>query len=181
MRVSDNITKSGVIAHAIFAISFILTTVMAAFHVFGARVLDRTWARFIVIVALVGAVYLGSSRDFYAPHLGVNVIPTTALKQYTPTDASVAVTVDAPDGAVYALYWASKQSTLVFESPAAAYSGYENSGVVPVAGGRATLRLGCPGVYKSSLGRVVPRHVHCRFVFPNGAMTSVKTLPVRCP
>ena len=118
----------------------------------------------------------------YLPFLGPSAIPTSVLKVGSPSDASVAIAIDAPAGATHVVYWAAKPSTLPVDTPGAAYVGFTNAGVVPVAGGRATLRLACPGVYKvGPTHRVIPRHVHFRYVFGNGSMSSVKTRPVACP
>ena len=164
------------------AAALVLTAVLASVHVFGGRVLDHAWARLVVIAGLVGAAYLGTNRDFYLPFLGPSAIPTSVLKVGSPSDASVAIAIDAPAGATHVVYWAAKPSTLPVDTPGAAYVGFTNAGVVPVAGGRATLRLACPGVYKvGPTHRVIPRHVHFRYVFGNGSMSSVKTRPVACP
>jgi hypothetical protein len=181
MRLSENLTTAGVASQAVFAMALIATALIASLHVFGGDVLRHSWARLVVIVGLVGAVYLGSSRDFYMPFLGPGVVPTSVLKVGSPAAASVAITIDVPEGAVHVMYWAAKQAVLPFESPKLAYDGFSNAGVVPVAGGRATLRMACPGTYKTPMGRVTSRHVHFRYVYASGAMSSVKTLPVSCP
>ena len=181
MRLSENLTTAGVATQAVLAMSLVATAVLASFQVFGSDVLSHNWARLIVIVGLVGAVYLGTSRDFYMPFLGPGVIPTSVLRVGSPADASVALTINAPKAATHVIYWASKPSMLPFDSPKLAYAAFTNAGVVPVAGGRATIRLACPGTYKTGMGRVTPRHVHYRHVFASGAMSGVKTQAVPCP
>lgn len=182
MRLTESLTPAAVTAHAALAGALVLTAVLAAFQVFGSPVLNAPWAKLVVIAGLVGAAYLGTSRDFYLPFLGPTSIPTSVLKVGSPSDASVAVAIDAPAGATHVVYWAAKPSTLPADTPGAAYSGFTNAGVVPVAGGRATMRLACPGVYKvGPTHRVIPRHVHFRYVFANGALSAVKTRPVACP
>lgn len=181
MRISENMEKGHVAAHATFVILLLLTTLLASFQAFGSNVFGSKWARLIAIASLVGAVYLGFNRDFYLPFLGPTVIPTTVLKVGTPPDATIAMAVDAPGTATHVMYWAANPSTMASSDPMAAYRGYNNAGVVPVAGGRATLRLACPGTYKVGWGRMVPRHVHYRFIFANGVTSSVKTANVTCP
>lgn len=181
MRVSDNINKASVIAHALFVVAILTTTVLASFEVFGGSALRSKWSRLIVVVALVGVVYVGLNRDFYMPFLGPTVIPTSLLKVGTPPDASVAVSVDAPSSATHVMYWAASPSTFATDNPTDAYGKFKNAGVVQVAGGRATLRVACPGTYKVGWGRVLPRHLHYRFVFPNGVLSAVKTAAVTCP
>lgn len=181
MRLSENLTTASAASHAVFAMALVATAVLASFQVFGSDVLRYNWARLIVILGLVGAVYLGTSRDFYMPFLGPGVIPTSVLRVGSPADATVALAVNAPKAATHVIYWASKPSQLPFDSPKLAYAAFSNAGVVPVAGGRAMLRLSCPGTYKTGMGRVTPRHVHFRYVFVSGAMSSVKTMPVPCP
>ena len=182
LRQSDTVGKGQVIAQASFALSLVVTAVLAAVQAMGGNVLSRTWAKLLVMVGLVAAVYLGSSRDFYMPFLGPNVVPSSLLQIGTPTDATVALTVVAPPGATHVMYWAAQASLLTSSDPTKAYGAFSNSGVVPVAGGRATLRLACPGTYQvGMIKKVLPRHVHFRYVFKNGMVSSVKTQAVACP
>ena len=180
MRISDTLEKGEVAAHALFVGALIATTVLAAFQSFGADVLASKWARAVVLVGLVGAVYLGLNRDFYLPFLGPTIVPTSCLKLGTPTDASVSISIDAPKSASHVVYWAANPSAMPADSPEAAYRGFNNAGVVEVAGGRATLRLTCPGTYTVKWSRLLPRHVHYRLVFKNGVLSPVKTVPVKC-
>lgn len=181
MRLSENLEKGQVAAHAVFAASLIGTAVLAAFHIFGSNVLASKWARVIVLIALVGAVFLGFNRDFYMPFLGPTVVPTSVLRVGVPSDASVAVSIDAPADATHVVYWAASPSTMPANSPMEAYRGFRNAGIVEVAGGRATMRLACPGTYRVGWSRMLPRHVHYRYIFGNGVMSAVKTASVKCP
>jgi hypothetical protein len=181
MRVTENMQASEIAAHGIFALAMVVTSVLAAMQSFGSNVLASRWARLVTVVALVGAVYLGTSRDFYMPFLGPTVVPTSVLHVATPKDSTVAMAVDAPKGATHAMYWAAGPTSVPCNSPAIAYRGFNNAGIVRVAGGRATLRLACPGVYKVGWGRVLPRHVHYRFIFENGVTSGVHTARVNCP
>lgn len=180
MRVSDNLQKGDVAAHAFFMISIILTVVFAAFQTFGADPFRSKWVRLVSVVALVGAVYIGTNRDLYMPFLGPTVVPPSLLKQGTPPDATVAVNINAPATATHVMYWAATPSTMPSDDPMAAYAGFKNAGVVQVAAGKATLRVACPGSYKVGWGRLLPRHVHYRFVFSNGVLSGVKTAAVTC-
>lgn len=180
MRVSENLRKGDVTAHAIFAVSLVVTAVLAAFQSFGGNPFASRWARLVSLVALVGAVYLGSNRDFYMPFLGPTIVPTSVLKLGTPSDATVAVSIDAPKNATHVIYWAATPAAMPFDSPMAAYRGFNNAGVVEVAAGRATLRVACPGTYKMGWGRLLPRHLHYRYIFENGVLSAVKTASVTC-
>lgn len=181
MRLSEKMQPGEVAAHLVFVVAMLLTTLLAALQSFGSNVLASKWAKLVTVVALVGAVYLGTSRDFYMPFLGPTIIPTSVLQVGTPKDASVAMSVDAPAGATHVMYWAASPSTTPATSPAKAYEGFNNAGIVQVAGGRATLRLACPGTYTVRWNKLLPRHVHYRFIFENGMTSSVKTANVRCP
>ena len=180
MRVNEKLEKVDVSARAFFALMMVLTTLLAAFQTFGANPLGSRWARLVVILSLVGAVYLGFNRDFYMPFLGPTVIPTSVLKLGTPADATVSVSIDVPKTATHVIYWAATPSTAPQDNPMAAYRGFKNAGVVEAAGGRATLRVACPGTYKVGWGRLVPRHLHYRCVFANGSLSAVKTASVTC-
>ena len=166
--------KGSVLAHLVFAASLIVTAVLAAVQSFGPNVLASPWARLATAVSLAGAVYLGSQRDFYMPFLGPCAMPASLLKLGTPADAPVSVEVDAPRDATHVVYWAAT-SGVSGGTPRAAYRGFQNSGVVAVEGGRAQLQIASPGTYKVAWGRMLPKHVHYRFVFANGIMSSVKT------
>lgn len=180
MRISENLQKAEVATHAVFAASLVCTAVLAAFQAFGADVMHSQWVRLVVLVSLVGAVYLGLNRDFYMPFLGPTIVPTSLLKTGTPSDATVSVSIDAPRNATHVMYWAATPSTTPQSEAMSAYSGFKNAGVVEVAGGRATLRVACPGTYRVGWGRLLPRHLHYRYIYANGAMSSVKTAPVTC-
>lgn len=181
MRISDDLQKGHVAAHALFTGALVLTTLLASLQAFGSNVLGSKWARLVVLVSLAGAVYLGFNRDFYMPFLGPTVIPTSVLKLGTPSDASVAISIDAPAKATHVVYWAANPATVPSENPISAYRGFNNAGVVEVAGKRATLRIACPGTYRVGWGRMLPKHLHYRFVFSNGVMSAVKTAAVTCP
>lgn len=180
MRITENLEKGEAAIHAVAAVALIVTAVLAALQSFGADVLSSRWARLVVLVALAGGTYVGLNRDFYLPFLGPTVVPTSVLKLGTPADATVSVTVDAPANATHVIYWAAGPSTYPSDSPPAAYQGFKNAGVVEVAGNRATLRVACPGTYKVNRGRVLPRHLHYRYVFSNGVLSSVRTANVAC-
>lgn len=181
MRVSENLEKGHVAAHAVFVVSMLVTVVLASFQAFGANVLASPWSRIVVIVALVGAVYLGFNRDFYMPFLGSTIVPTSVLKVGIPADATVSISIDAPSNATHVMYWAASPSTTPANNPMDAYRGFKNAGIVEVAGNRATMRLACPGTYKVGWSRFLPKHVHYRFVYSNGVLSPVKTASVRCP
>lgn len=174
-------SSAAVTAHVVFVVAMLVAVLLAALQSFGSNVLSRRLPRLVVLIALVGAVYLGTSRDFYMPFLGPTIVPTSVLKLGAPADATVAITVEAPAGATHAMYWAAASSAMPTQSAAKAYSGFNNAGIVEVAAGRATMRVACPGTYTVGWGKLVPRHVHYRFIYANGMTSSVKTAPITCP
>lgn len=173
-------SSTAVTAHIVFVIAMLFTVVLASLQVFGSNALGHPLARLVVVVALVGAVYLGTCRDFYMPFLGPTIVPTSTLKLGSPADATVGITIDAPSGATHVMYWAASPSTMPADSPAKAYGGFNNAGIVEVAGGLATMRIACPGTYKVGWGKLVPRHVHYRFIYANGMTSAVQSAPVTC-
>lgn len=180
MRITENLEKGEAAIHAVSATALVVTALLAALQSFGANVLASNWARLVVLIALAGGAYLGLNRDFYMPFLGPTVVPTSLLKLGTPADANVAVSIDTPPNATHVIYWAAATSTYPTDTASAAYEGFKNAGVVEAAGGRATMRVACPGTYRVGWGRVMPRHVHYRYVFSNGVLSSVRTSPVAC-
>ena len=174
-------TSSAVVAHIVFVISLLVTAVLASLQALGSNVLSSSnAARLVALVALVGAVYLGTNRDFYMPFLGPTIVPTSVLKLGVPADATVSITVDAPPQATHVMYWAATAANMPFDSAAKAYSGFNNAGIVQVAAGRATMKIACPGTYRVGWGKLLPRHVHYRFVFANGMTSGVQSAPVTC-
>lgn len=132
-----------------------------------------------VSLACVAIAVLITNRTSYLPFLGETVFPSTLLKDATPSDATVEVTVQASPGATHVAFWASEPGPRQ-KTPWAAYGGYENSGVAKVDGsGSATLRFRCPASY-AIRGKVLPPHVHYRDVFPSGILGVVKTAKVVC-
>lgn len=130
--------------------------------------------------ACIASVYLMSDRTTYLPFLGEAVFPSTLVRDdTTPSDATIEVEVDAEPGATKVAYWASDVGTGVAKNPWVAYGTYTNSGVAQVRGGKATLRLRCPAIY-TVRGKVLPRHVHYRSIFPSGIVGKIETRGVVC-
>jgi len=133
-----------------------------------------------IVSACVASLTLMSSRTTYLPFLGEAVFPSTLLKEPSdPADATVTVEVNASPGATHVAFWASESSAHVVKNPWAAYDRYTNSGLAVVRGGKATLHIRCPAQY-AVRGRVLPRHVHFREVYPSGIVGEVKTAQVVC-
>jgi hypothetical protein len=131
--------------------------------------------------ACVASVALLSNRTTYLPFLGEAVFPGTLLKDaFEPGDATIEVKVRAQPGATHVAYWASDVGQGIKKNPWIAYGQYTNSGVAKVNSvGMATLRLRCPVRY-TVRGKVLPRHVHYRSVYPSGIVDKVETRGVVC-
>jgi hypothetical protein len=131
--------------------------------------------------ACVASIALLSSRTTYLPFLGESVFPSTLMvESKTPEDATVDVEVRADPGATHIAYWASDVGVGVKDNPYTAYGRYTNSGIAKVnSRGMATLRLRCPVRY-TVRGKVLPRHVHYRMVYPSGIVGKVETRGVVC-
>lgn len=138
----------------------------------------------VMTVCLVSAcsalVVLMTNRTTYLPFLGETVFPSPVLNHARePADATVSVEVPALPGATHVVFWASDVGTGVSKNPWVAYKNYDNSGVVKVHDGKATLRLRCPARY-TVRGKVLPRHVHYRSIFPSGIVGKVETRGIVC-
>jgi hypothetical protein len=134
----------------------------------------------VVAAACIASVYLISDRTTYLPFLGEAVLPGSLIRDdQEPADATIEVEVHAEPGATKVAYWASDVGTGVKKNPWIAYGTYTNSGVAQVRGGKATLRLRCPAIY-TVRGKVLPRHVHYRSVFPSGIVGKIETRGVVC-
>lgn len=133
-----------------------------------------------IFSACIASLVLISSRTTYLPFLGETIFPASLLRGvFSPSDATVTLEVDAGEGATRVAYWASESGSRVVKNPWEAYDKYTNSGISRVENGRATIHLRCPAQY-AVRGRVLPRHVHFRDIFPSGVMGEVKTAEVMC-
>jgi len=140
-----------------------------------------SWITLCLSAVCVALSVLLGNKTTYLPFLGEAVLPHTVLKEdRQPADATVDVEVKAVNGATHVVYWASDVGKDVAKNPWVAYKSYDNSGVVKVdAQGKATLRLRCPVRY-AVRGKVLPRHVHYRSVFPSGLVSKIETRGVVC-
>lgn len=137
--------------------------------------------KYLSLGAAIGAVYILAfdSRNYFLPFLGPAAVPPTVLRIGTslpPDAATVSVQVSAPPRATHVIFWAASTSAL---SPTKAYGSYENAGVAEVRGGSAALAVQCPGGYSVG-GFKLRKHVHYRFVYPDGLLGEVKTVNVKC-
>lgn len=133
-----------------------------------------------IALALLASIYLLSdARALFLPFLGETVMPPSVLRLATPTDSTIDVSVPALPGATHAIFWAANPSTKVVMDPVQAYEGFKNAGVVAVQAGTAVFPLYCPGPY-AVRNMSLPKHLHYRFVFPNGILSRVFSRDVEC-
>ena len=171
--------KREVITRSVFLVSIFATVVAASVNAFSpCNIMKRPWARLLVAVALVGTLVLAVQPSTYLPFLGPTVMPVSVLRAGVPSDASTTFTVDAPGEALYVVYWAARSGVLSTD-PETAYGNFENAGMVEVVGGKAILRVKCPGTY-NVMGSALPKHVHYRFVYKTGMLSEVKTAHLKC-
>jgi hypothetical protein len=164
------------------SISSLLLTLTVMVVIMNKPFQRNTWTATMIVFALIAGVYLGMDKTLYLPFLSETVIPPSLLKDGTPKEATMSLTLDnAPSGATKCMYWASKLSESIENDPWKAYDTYQNSGVVDVQDGMATLILDCPARYRVPRKRdPLPKHVHYRWVFPSGLVSEVKTQNVSC-
>ena len=140
-----------------------------------------TPGRWLIALALVGMIYLCMDKSTFLPFLGETVLPPSVLRVSTPAESTIDVTVSAPRNATHVIYWAAAPSMTTIVNPTEAYAGFKNAGVVQVIGGRAVLALLCPSRYKVPMkGKALDKHVHYRFVYPDGILSDVKTEKLKC-
>lgn len=160
-------------------ISIFAAVVIAAFDAFSGCVISKTpLARLVIGFALLGVLLLAPKTSTYDPTQHATFIPPTILRESIPPVALTTLTVDAPANATHVMYWAATAGTLS-KNRADAYGTFENSGLVQVSGGRATLRVQCPGNY-TRLGSPVPKHVEFRYLYKDGSTSEVKTAYIKC-
>jgi len=141
---------------------------------------------YLTIVVTIGAVsfYLLRQRDVYLPFLGDTVIPTSLLKNQTPSKATVSEVVNVtPNTKV--LYWASETSKnkdqLVHAKEA--YGDYKNMGVATSdSKGNATLKVRQPQSYhvtKMFRKKILTPHIHYRYVKSSGMLSRIETVQIK--
>jgi len=136
-------------------------------------------------LSVLALVYLAMQRSTSLPFLGPSVIPPSLLGKATSSPmADIEVDVSVDSRSTHVAYWAADPAndgdgTHLDQGPRQAYTRYTNSGISPVNGGAAVLRLQCPGEY-AVRGKLLPKHIHYREVYPSGIMGEVKKANVVC-
>jgi uncharacterized membrane protein YuzA (DUF378 family) len=131
----------------------------------------------VYVVVAVSAVLLLFRRDSWLPFLGHTVVPSSLLKETTPSDATKQVTISCqPHTKV--LYWASEKKEEAIPDVFHAYGDFENAGVTfSDASGQAVLRVRAPTPYKVMKGlKTLPMHVHYRTQVSAGILGPVQTV-----
>jgi len=114
------------------------------------------------------------NRTTWLPFLGPTVMPSGIFHTQKPNDANYSAVLQAPEKAVRCVFWG---SVLEAKDPYAAYGGYANAGVSDVVNGTATVSLKKPVKYSIN-GKVLPAHIHYRWVGPRGMLSGVRTAHV---
>jgi len=144
-----------------------------------ASVFGNAWARGLVWLALLNAIYLAVHRDTWLPFLGEAAFPPALLRPAQAPGADTAVSVAVPPNTRYVAYWAASPGA-DFASPRTAYASSTNAGVAVPEAGRAALSVACPGAYRVPLRGKLPKHLHYRFVGADGMMSAVHTRTLAC-
>lgn len=153
------------------------------------RLFGQKYEKYIYGAVGLAALYLVFQRDVYLPFLGHSVAPPSAFSKSRPEFADIEVQISVPQGEwSHVVYWAadrkeaSASDEIKFASEA--YNQFENSAVEPVkAGTDHTLKIQCPQQYyvrKYGFQKVLPKHVHYRFISPRGIVSRVYTKKVVC-
>lgn len=154
--------------HAFYISSVLATTFLAFMQAFSkCKILDRSWARLVVVLGVIGAFMLASRRSSFVPSDSETFLPPSVLKRSIPEGAVTALELEIPSKEVTrVVYWAAAPEL---------NAKLDNAGCVDVIGGRATLRMHCP---RSVDGK--PRLVKYRYVYDTGKMSEVQQAFVKC-
>jgi uncharacterized membrane protein YuzA (DUF378 family) len=136
--------------------------------------------RLIYVVVGLSALYLAIQRDTYLPFLGETVIPVSVFKEHKPVQSEKEFKIK-DSRATYLVFWASnKKNGTTVVNVKNAYGNFDNSGVSKFIDGVATISVACPQRYyvERVFKKRLPKHVHYRLVYPNGMLSSVRTLNV---
>lgn len=141
--------------------------------------------KIIYLLFGLAAVYLiFSPSHTFLPFLDKTVMPPSIMLLSEQANTNMKVKVDAPEGAIKVVYWAAQADTgKVINNPYDGYDNFENYGIAAInQKGKATLKLNCPNSYKVGkyMKKQLPKHVHMRFVYPNGVLSEVITKNLDC-
>jgi len=142
-------------------------------------ILDR------IIYALVGAsglIFLFQHYNLgeFLPFLGETIIPVQLFtSEQVPDNWNQELQIKAPKGITHVVYWASdNKEEHNTQGPELAYGQYSNSGVAKVENdGYVVLKFRKPTQYKVR-GKVLPEHVHYRWVLGPNKLSAVQTTRV---
>ena len=147
------------------------------------RAVFKSYSKYIFMVVGIAALYFGLSRDSYLSFLGWFALPESALIPFQPKGANLKIKVKPEEGSTKVVYWGTNPGNVVGElnTPEMAYRNTENTGIVEVVNGFATLSFKCPQEYKVMFGvKTIKKHIHYRSVLANGWLSSVQTIYVDC-
>lgn len=141
-------------------------------------VIPKPLVNSVYILVGLASIYLLFSRDTYLPFLGYSAVPSNVFQVSMPKDANIKVNVPVEYGASKVVYWATMSGDVV-STPEEGYRGTRNVGVAEITGDTVELNLMCPRKYKV-WGKILPKHVHYRFIMDTGILSPVKTAKVEC-
>lgn len=144
----------------------------------------------LVIIIGLSVLYHMLNKYTYLPFLNYNVLPYSLFKlekkENANEDVLVSVDIDIPTDNTYThlIYWASNRKSEEILPWDLAYGEFTNSGIELVNNKKKLLiKIECPSSYKvPSLIRqkVIPQHVHYRFLSKDGMMSPIYTKYVKC-
>ncbi len=117
-------------------------------------------------------------KDTFLPLLSKTIFPTKLIQPGFPLDYNRQVTLDAPKKALYVIYWASQGKEEIIDGLKwnKAYGDFSNSGAIRVQDNQVEIKFKDPAKYKVNSGKLLPPHVHYRWVKPNGILSKIHTL-----
>ena len=149
----------------------VLMSALLAISVYGVYASVNT----VSILTLVIVGILALDRTTWLTFLGETVMPISVFKPSIPSRARHHIEVIAPPRARRVVYWASNAANA--RHPSDAYAGFTNAGVTDIVDGVAVMNVRMPYEY-SIRGRRIPKHIHYRFVYPDGMLSDVMTTPI---
>lgn len=147
---------------------------------------------FIFVIA-ISCLYHLFNKYTYLPFLNYNVLPHSLLKTESniklDEENLVAVDIDIPNDNKYShvIYWASSENNKDINNTSIwylAYGEFPNSGIQSInTTNTVNIKIRCPSQYKvpSLFGeKIIPKHVHYRFISKDGMMSRIYTKYITC-
>ena len=141
----------------------------------------------LIIMGIIGlsAIYISLDITSFLPFLGECAVPVfkflndTTMNNLSPSAIAkgykrIEIKIPENEEGSKIIYWAANPSSSIIDSPVAAYSDFDNSGIANIVNNVAVISLLCPANYNVKF-KTLDKHIHFRVVNSNGLLSKIYT------